>query len=319
MSKRGWLLFAAMAVIWGIPYLLIRIAVRDLTPATLVFARTGLGALLLVPIAAHRGLLRPLLARWRILIVYTVIEIAVPWLLLSHAETRLSSSLSGLLVASVPLIGAVLIVLARDDHQARHDDRLSPTRLAGLLIGLAGVAVLVGVDVKVHNAWAVVEIGLTAVGYATGPIIIARKLADLPSLGVVAASLGLTALGYAPVAAVQWPSRITAEVAWSVVGLAIVCTAAAFLVFFALIAEVGPARATVITYVNPAVALLLGVVVLGEKFTVGIAVGFPLILFGCFLATSRTRAGSRLAGDSPIAAGGAGLASGAALAEVVEP
>jgi drug/metabolite transporter (DMT)-like permease len=285
MSKRGWLLFAALSVIWGIPYLLIKVSLRDLTPGTLVFARTGIAALLLVPLAAKRGLLRPLLAKWRILLVYTVIEIAGPWFLLSSAEQRLSSSLAGLLVASVPLIGAVAAMIVGGGHDDRPDGR----RMFGLLVGLGGVAVLVGVDVSGSDAWAAVAIAITAVGYATGPMLISRKLADLPTLGVVAASLGLTAIGYAPVAAVQWPSHLSAKVIWSILGLALICTALAFIVFFSLIAEVGPARATVITYVNPAIALLLGVLLLNEPFTVGIAIGFPLILIGCFFATSRNR------------------------------
>jgi len=272
-------------VIWGIPYLLIKVSLRDLTPGTLVFARTGIAALLLVPLAAKRGLLRPLLAKWRILLLYTVIEIAGPWFLLSSAEQRLSSSLAGLLVASVPLIGAVAAMIIGGGHDDRPDGR----RMFGLLVGLGGVAVLVGVDVSGSDAWAAVAIAITAVGYATGPMLISRKLADLPTLGVVAASLGLTAIGYAPVAAVQWPSHLSAKVIWSILGLALICTALAFIVFFSLIAEVGPARATVITYVNPAIALMLGVLLLNEPFTVGIAIGFPLILIGCFFATSRNR------------------------------
>jgi drug/metabolite transporter (DMT)-like permease len=287
MSKRGWLLFTAMSVIWGIPYLLIKVADEQLSPATVVFGRTGLAALLLVPVAARRGLLRPLLAKWQWVLTYTVIEIAGPWLLLTHAETKLSSSLSGLLVAAVPLISAVTLVLMND---ANHNDRLDARRLLGLLIGVGGVAVLVGVDVSVSNAWAVVEIAFTAVGYAVGPILIARKLTDLPVLGVVAASLGLTAIGYLPFAATELPSQVSGRVVWSVIGLALICTATAFLIFFALIAEVGPARATVITYVNPAIALLLGVLLLKEQFTLGIGIGFPLILIGCFFATSRNRA-----------------------------
>jgi len=288
VSKRGWLLFAAMSVIWGIPYLLIRIAVRDLTPVDLVFARTGIAALLLMPIAAKRGMLRPLLPHWKVLVAYTVVEIAGPWLALSRAEQKLSSSLAGLLVASVPLVGAVVaVVIARTTGS--HDDPLGPRRSLGLLVGLAGVAVLVGVDVSGGDAWSVVEIAVVAVGYSVGPVIISRKLSGLPTLGVVAASLALTALGYAPIAAFQMPSHLSAEVAWSVIALALICTALAFLVFFALIAEVGPARATVITYLNPAIALLLGVVVLSEPFTLGIGIGFPLILVGCFLATSRNR------------------------------
>jgi len=289
MSKRGWLLFTAMSVIWGIPYLLIKVSLRDLTPGTLVFARTGIAAILLVPLAAKRGMLRPLLPKWRILLLYTLIEIAGPWFLLSSAEQRLSSSLAGLLVASVPLIGAIAAFIV-GGVGGGHDDRPDKRRVLGLLVGLGGVAVLVGVDVSGSDVWAVVAIGITAVGYATGPMLISRKLADLPTLGVVAASLGLTAIGYAPVAATQWPTHMDAKVLGSVLGLALICTALAFMVFFALIAEVGPARATVITYVNPAIALLLGVLLLNEPFTVGIAIGFPLILIGCFLATSRNRA-----------------------------
>jgi drug/metabolite transporter (DMT)-like permease len=302
VSKRGWLLFAAMSVIWGIPYLLIRIAVRDLTAPDLVFARTGIAALLLLPIAAKRGLLKPLLPKWRAILVYTVVEIAGPWLMLSRAEQKLSSSLSGLLVASVPLVGAVVaVVLGRSGPNV--EDRLDKRRVLGLFVGLAGVAVLVGVDVSGGDAWSVVEIAVTAVGYAVGPSIIARTLSDLPTLGVVAASLGLTAIGYAPIALAQLPKHLSAEVGWSVITLALVCTALAFLVFFALIAEVGPTRATVITYLNPAIALLLGVVVLSEAFTLGIAIGFPLILIGCFLATSRNRTSAlvtELAIDDPI-------------------
>lgn len=275
-----------MSLIWGIPYLLIRIAVRDFSPGTLVFARTAVGAALLLPLAVRRGVLRPLLPRWRMLLIYTAVEIAVPWFLLSEAETRLSSSLSGLLVASVPLIGAVVLAFLPD---GRHDERLSAVRVTGLLIGIGGVAALVGVDVTARDAWAVVEVIATAVGYAIGPIIIARRLADLPSLGVVTASLVVTAVGYAPFAATHWPDRISASAGWSVLGLGVICTALAFVVFFALIDAVGPGRATVITYVNPAVAVLLGVLVLGEPLGLGLAVGFPLILLGCVLATARVR------------------------------
>lgn len=281
MTRRGWLLFAAMCVIWGIPYLLIRVAVRDLSPGTLVFARTAIGAALLLPVAARRGHLRPLLPYWRVMLVYSAVEIAGPWLLLSHAEQRLSSSLAGLLIAAVPLIGAVLA------RATGSDDRIDPGRLVGLFVGLAGVVALLGIEVGSVDMVAVGEVGLTAVGYAAGPIIITRGLAGLPSLGVVSASLGVTAVGYLPVAVLQWPHAVSAESAVSVVVLAVVCTALAFLVFFALIAEVGPARSTVITYVNPAVAIALGVALLGEEVTVGMAVGFPLVLVGSVLATRR--------------------------------
>jgi len=292
VTRRGWALFGAMAVIWGIPYLLIKIAIGELTPASLVLLRTALGATLLLPVAAARGWLAPLLPYWRWVLAYTVVEVSLPWFLLADGERRLSSSLTGLMIAAVPLIAAVIQLLTRAD------ERMDRRRMTGLLIGFVGVAVLVGLNVSFKDLVAVGEVGLVAVGYAAGPIIIARRLPSLPALGVVAASLVLTALFYAPLAIPQLPRSIpSGKVLLAVLTLGVVCTALAFLLFFALIGEVGPVRATVITYFNPAVALLLGVAVLHEPFTLGAVVGFSLILVGSVLATRRTTA---LAGSAPV-------------------
>lgn len=282
--RRSWLLFAAMCVIWGVPYLLIRVAVREVSPGTLVFARTALGGLVLLPFALRRGGFGPVLRRWRPLVAFTALEIAAPWLLLSDAERRLTSSLTGLLVAATPLVGVAVARLLRTDDRGG-----GLLRALGLLAGLVGVALLLGLDVGSVQAWPVAEVGLVAVGYATAPVVLSRTLADLPSIPVVAASLLLTAVGYLPYAATHVPPSLSARAAGSVLALALVCTALAFVVFFALIAEIGPARATVITYVNPAVAVLLGVALLGERFTPGMAVGFPLILLGSVLAARRSR------------------------------
>jgi drug/metabolite transporter (DMT)-like permease len=283
VSRRGALLFAAMCVIWGIPYLLIRVAVRELAPVTLVFLRTAIGALILTPVAAYRGELRPLLRRWRPVLAYTAVEVAIPWVLLARAETKLTSSLTGLLIAAVPLVGALIVTLTGDREQ------LGGRRWLGLLVGIAGVAAIVGLNLGQINVVALVEIGFVAVGYAVGPIIFSRSMTDLPAYGVVAASLLLSAIVYAPFAAANWPTKLpSAHVIESVLGLAIICTALAFLVFFALIAEVGPVRATVITYINPAVAAVLGVTLLNEHLTTGMVVGFALVLIGCVLATGRS-------------------------------
>ncbi len=283
MTRRGWALFAAMAVIWGIPYLLIKIAVGEMTPASLVLLRTALGAALLLPVAAARGWLAPLVPYWRWVLVYTIVEVSLPWFLLADGERRLSSSLTGLMIAAVPLIAAVLQLLTRGD------DRLDRRRVIGLLVGMIGVAVLVGLNVSFKDLGAVAEVSLVAIGYAAGPIIIARRLPSLPAVGVVAASLALTALFYAPLAVPQLPRALpSGQVLLAVLILAVVCTALAFVLFFALIGEVGPVRATIITYFNPAVALLLGVAVLHEPFTLGAVVGFSLILAGSVLATRRT-------------------------------
>lgn len=283
MSRRGWVLFIAMGVIWGVPYLMIKVAVEEFSPAAMVLARTAMGAALLLPIAAARDQLRPLARYWWPLLAYTVIEICIPWLMLGYAETQLSSSLTGLLVAAVPLVGAVLVRFTGQDSLERR-------RVAGLLVGFAGVAALIGFDVGSAHVGPVAAVAVTAFCYALGPLILVRYLSDLPGLGVVAASLAISAVIYLPAGVGSWPTGDVSSEAWlSVVGLAVVCTALAFLIFFQLVAEVGPARATVITYVNPAVALVLGVIVLDESITVATVVGFALILAGCVLATARER------------------------------
>lgn len=287
MTRRGWLLFIALGVIWGIPYLLIKVAVRDLTPASLVLLRTALGAAILLPVVARRGNARALLARWRPIALFTVVEMAIPWLLLSHAERRVTSSLAGLFMASVPLVGALLSRVT-----GRHEP-LGGRRLVGLVVGLGGVIALLGLDLGRGDAVAIVELAIVALGYAIGPMIISRRLSDLPVLDVVAASLALCAIGYAPVGIAQLPHEMPGlDVVGAVAVLGIVCTSVAFLLFFRLIAEVGPVRATVITYVNPAVAVAAGVVLLGEPFTSGTGVGFVLILAGSWLATGVASAGA---------------------------
>jgi drug/metabolite transporter (DMT)-like permease len=280
MSRRGWLLFIALCVIWGVPYLFIRVAVRELPPPALVFLRTAPAALLLVPFAFGGGRVRPLLARWRWVLVYTALELIIPWLLLFHAEERISSSLAGLLVATVPLIGAVLC------RAAGVADRFDARRLTGLFVGFAGVAVLVGLDVGGDDPLAIAEMGVVALCWAGGPLLISRRLSDLPALGVIAASLIVTAVLYAPAGIATMPSSLSAATIGSVTVLSLLCTVVAFFVFFALIREVGPARATVVTYVNPLVAVLLGVAFLSEPLTLGIAVSMPLILVGSVLGTA---------------------------------
>ena len=260
MSRRAWVLFLALGIIWGFPYLLIKIAVREVSPAFLVFIRTGGAALLLVPVAAAQGNLGQVLRRWRPLVVFSVVEIAVPWFLLFNAEKRLPSSLAGLLLASVPIIGAVLA-------QVTGSDRLDRRRVTGLVIGMGGVIAVVGLDVSSANLWAAASIVVVAAGYAVGPWVLAQYLSDLPRIAVIATSLVVCTVIYAPIAAFALPSRsLSGSVLASIITLTIACTAVAFVAMFMLIDEVGAMRATVITYVNPAVAVLLGVTVLRRAF-----------------------------------------------------
>jgi drug/metabolite transporter (DMT)-like permease len=279
MTRRGAVLFAAMCVIWGIPYLLIKVAVEDLSPSMLVLARTSIAALILLPIALARRELRPLVPHWLPLLAFAAIEIALPWVLLGAAETKISSSLTALLIAAVPLV-ATVIALTTGNRE-----RPEAQTLFGLLLGMVGVAAIVGVNVE-GGVVPIVQVILVAVCYAVGPVILQRWLAALPALGVIAASLALTAVAYVPIVALGSAGGAPSGTAiGAVLGLAIVCTALAFLIFFALIAEVGPVRSTVITYVNPAVAALLGVAILDEHFTVGMGLGFVLVLAGSVLAT----------------------------------
>jgi drug/metabolite transporter (DMT)-like permease len=286
MTRRGWLLFIALGVLWGMPYLLIRIAVSAVDPVVVAGLRTLIGALLLLPIAWHTKTLVAGFRKWQWLLAYTLVEISVPWLLLGHAETRLNSSTAGLLLAVVPLFAALIVT------KLGHE-RLEPRRLLGLGIGFAGVALLVGIDIHFSDLPAVAATMGVALCYAIGPIIVDRKLKDVPAIGVVTASLIVATLVYAPFAPMVWPEHFPASAAWSIVGLGVLCTAAAFLAFFALIAEAGPARATVITYVNPAVAIVLGAIVLSEPVTLGMVIGFPLVIVGSVLGTSRARADVR--------------------------
>ena len=286
MTRRAWILFIALGVLWGMPYLLIRIAVSTVDPLVVAGLRTLIGTLLLLPIAWHRKVLVAGFRKWQWLLAYTLVEINIPWLLLGHAETRLNSSTAGLLLAVVPLFAALIVT------KLGHE-RLELRRLLGLGIGFAGVALLVGIDIHFADLPAVAMTMVVAVCYAIGPIIVDRKLNDVPAIGVVTASLITATLVYAPFAPMVWPEHFPASAAWSVVGLGVLCTAAAFLAFFALIAEAGAARATVITYVNPAVAIVLGALVLSEPVTLGMVIGFPLVIVGSVLGTLRARGEAR--------------------------
>jgi drug/metabolite transporter (DMT)-like permease len=294
VTRRGLVLFALMSIIWGIPYLFIRIAVAEISPAMLVLARTAIASAILLPIALARVDLRPILARWRWVVAFAATEIAIPWVMLGSAEQHLSSSLTGLLVAGVPLVGVALAMATGGS------DRLGGIGLAGLFIGLLGVAFIVGADFQATDVVSLLQVTVVVIGYAVGPAILARRLSDLSSLGVMSVSLALTALVYLPIGIVQWPADVpSTTVLLAVLILAVVCTAIAFLVFAALIAEIGPVRATVITYVNPAVAAVLGVAVLSETFTLGMGIGFGLVILGSLLATGRFGGAREGGGSSP--------------------
>ncbi len=281
MSTRGWTLFAAMSVIWGIPYLLIKIAVEGVSVPVLVLARTAIGALVLLPLAMSRAQWQPVLQHWKPVLAFAFFEIIAAWFLLTDAERHITSSLTGLLIAAAPIIATVL------DRFTGGERRLGRRRILGLSIGFGGVAVLAGPSLA-GSTGPVLEVLLVAVCYAIAPLVAARYLAEVPTLPMTAACLGVAALIYSVPAAATWPQQMpSTRVLIALAVLAVICTALAFIVFFALIREVGAARALMFTYVNPVVALAAGVVILGEPLTVWNLAGLALILTGLFLATRK--------------------------------
>jgi drug/metabolite transporter (DMT)-like permease len=283
MSVRAWTAFAAVSTLWGIPYLFIKVAVEDgVPPAFLAWTRVWLGAAVLLVLAHRAGVLRSLRGRLRWLAVFAVTEIVIPFPLIAAGELRVSSSLAAILIASVPLIVALLAV------RFEPGERATGSRLAGLLVGFAGVVALVGIDVagRTGELLGAGAILVAAIGYAVGPMVLRRHAADLDPRATMGVSLALAGLVLTPLAALDPPRVVPpAEALAALAILGVACTAAAFVFYAALIAEVGPGRATVITYVAPVVAVALGVTVLGERPGTGAVAGLLLILAGSWLST----------------------------------
>jgi drug/metabolite transporter (DMT)-like permease len=285
-DTRAWLLFAALSLLWGIPYLLIKQAVVSLSPAAMVSGRTLLGALLLLPFALRQGGLRQAWSKIGWVLAFGAIEMAGPFFLLGHAEQTLASGLTGLLISTVPLFAALTARIGGDRAA------LSGWRVPGLILGFTGVGVIVagpGLAMNGGGIIAVAEVLLVAVMYATAPFIVAHKLNDVPPLGSITLSLAAVGLFYLPIAVLTQHTAPTATSLMAVGILGVLCTALAFIVFFALIARVGPARTTLITYVNPVIAVLLGALILSEPITANLGIGFPMVLLGCWLAATGGR------------------------------
>ena len=281
MSARGWTLFAAVSVIWGLPYLFIKIAVdAGLTPGFVAWSRVALAALVLLPIAYRTGALRGLPLGW--LALFAATEIAIPFPLIGFGEQRIASSLTAILIASLPLVVAMLAL--RFDRS----EQPTATRLVGMLVGLAGVAALVGIDLGGSSSELIgaAAVLVATVGYAVGPLIVKHRLSETDPLGPVTAAVAIASIMLLPFGVADWPSSAPGfDAVSSIVVLGLVCSALAFMCFFRLIAEVGPSRASVITYINPIVAVALGVAILGEDVGPGAIAGLLLILAGSWLST----------------------------------
>jgi drug/metabolite transporter (DMT)-like permease len=277
-----------MACIWGVPYFFIRVAVEDLSPPVVVFGRTSIASVALWVVAIRARAIRPALLHWRPVVAFAILEMAIPWILLTHAETHVASGLTSLIIASVPVAGTMAALTLGDRSVLRL------ARVTGIVLGLGGVALLVVRDLSSDTAppwWSIAEVLTVVVCYATAPFLADRHLADVPSLGVIAVSLTVVGLIYAPIAAASLPDTAPpAKAVWSVVGLAVICTGLAFVVFFRLMAEVGPSRAGLITFANPVVAIALGAVFLDEVITIFTVAGFVLVICGCVLAMRPAKA-----------------------------
>jgi drug/metabolite transporter (DMT)-like permease len=307
VTRRGWLLLGVMGFIWGVPYLLIKVAVAEVSPPTLVLARTAIGAVVLVPFAARQGGLGVLSGHWRALLAFAALEIIGPWVLLSNAEVTLASSTTGLLVATVPVFAVVLGRLVGDRHP------VAPVRWFGLVVGLAGVALLTGPGSSPGHMWPIVQVLLAALGYAIAPIIADRALQGVPPVTLTAACLTVAALAYLPVVALSGPHPMPgARALVSLAVLGVVCTALAFVLFFTLITEVGAARSTLVAYLNPLVAVTLGALVLAEPVTAALAAGGALIVGGSAAASSRPRRPTDAVIDIAPTAHGSGVGSSGA-------
>jgi drug/metabolite transporter (DMT)-like permease len=288
MSRKGLILFLIAGTAWGLPYLFIRIAVEDFSTWTIVFARVVIGAAVLIPIALKRNVLKPALKAWPYVLAYAVIEMVFPWFLITEAERVINSGLAGLLVATVPFFGLLIGIFYQKDKSLKH-----PKTLAGLAIGFTGVVLLVGIDALSGHISVphVLMIILASVGYAVAPVIVATKIPHVSGVAVNGLAMAIVAIVYAIPASFAMPNELAANPpieSWlSILGLGVICSAVAFVAFFQLIKEIGSTRSTLVTYMNMAVAVILGILLLGEPITAGILIGFPLVLVGSYLATKK--------------------------------
>lgn len=289
MSRKGLILFLACGIVWGVPYLFIKIAVQDFSAPAIILARTLIGALVLIPLAIKRKALMPAIRKWKITLAFAVLEMIVPWWLISTAENgHINSGLAGLLIATVPFFAMAIGYFYMGDKTAAH-----PKNILGLVFGFAGVVLLVGIDAFAHNLellW-VGALILAAMGYAIAPAVTAKNAPEVETVGILALSMAITAAVYAvptilnPLAPGVTVPRLESWLSLGVLG--VVCSAIAFVLFFALLREVSYSRATLITYVNTAVAIFAGVAFAGEPFTIGMAAGLPLVAIGSYLASKK--------------------------------
>ena len=285
MSRRNWFLFFFVGFIWGIPYLLIKVAVEDLSPPVIVFARVAIGAAILIPIAMKRGSLMPAIKAWKYVIPYAIGEMIGPWFLITAAEQNMTSGLTGLLVATVPIWTTIIASLHGDKTVWHHK------RLLGILVGFIGIVLVVGIE-SFSGRQSIVAIAMVivaSIGYAWAVTMVTTKIPHIEPISINGVAMVFTAIVYLPFALIYAPDKApSVEALSSVLALGLFPTAMAFILFFQLIKDIGTARGSLVTYLNTAFAVILGVIILSEPFTLGIAIGLPLVLIGSYFASRKT-------------------------------
>jgi drug/metabolite transporter (DMT)-like permease len=285
MSRRNWFLFIFVGFLWGIPYLLIKVAVEELSPTIIVLSRVVIGSAILIPMAMRRGSLMPAIKAWRYVIPYAIGEMIGPWFLITAAEEKMTSGVAGLLVATVP-IWATLIASLHGDKTVWQSKRL-----IGILIGFIGIVLVVGIESFSgrQSIVAIFMILIAAIGYAWAVTMVTSKIPHIEPISINAVAMVFTVIVYLPFLFLYMPDKVpSTEALGSVIILGLFPTALAFILFFQLIKDIGTARGSLVTYLNTAFAVMLGVIILNEPFTLGIAIGLPLVLIGSYFASRKT-------------------------------
>ena len=284
MTRRHLGLFVLVGFLWGVPYLFMRVAVREWEPSVVVFGRVVIGAAILFPIAIRRGVVKETLRGFKWIFIYALFEMCGPWYLITHAETKINSGLAGLLVATVPIWSTIYSSLAGDKTVWHHK------RLLGIVIGFIGLVLIVGIETisGTADSFSVFQTVLAAILYSTAMAIILKGMPNGDGVAINAIAMAITAIIFAPSAILSWPEKTPSfNATASLIGLGVLSTGIAFMVYFKLVKEIGQARGSMVTYLNTAFAVVLGVLILGEPLTIGIIVGLPLVLIGSYFASRK--------------------------------
>jgi drug/metabolite transporter (DMT)-like permease len=285
VSRKSLFYFLLVGFLWGIPYLLMKVAVEEIPPSAIVAGRTLIGAAILIPVALYRKTFKGAVLGFKFVAFYALLEMIGPWILISTAQKKIDSGLAGLLISTVPIFAAIITSL-RGDHSVWQFKRMF-----GIVVGFIGLIAVVGIESFSGNSdpASIAMMILAAMGYSYAIIMVTTNLPLVDGIAINGLAMAITSIFWAPLAIAQWPSQVSLKPALSLIALGVLCTALAFLIFFKLLAEIGPARGSLVTYLNTSVAVVLGVIVLDEPITVGLIVGLPLVLIGSYLASKKSQ------------------------------